>query len=147
MATRITAEMREEDRYLRELHRGLASVNFRKVHDIREAVSGLVNAVGGAEAVREHFRTRRELESALADIDFTEIIARARLRVDFVLPFGLVPHINMNDREYRGSTVAEVVRGAIISQIREEFLKAVFPHAREQRVPAVSPRPQRGNGA
>lgn len=127
------AEKDRADRYPRELRQGLASVNLRAVYDIREAVAALVAAVGGPEIMKQRFRSRQALDDALVDIDFDEIIAHTRFRHDFNVPFGEIPHIDMDDREYQEATVVEVVRGAVAMRIREDFLRTVFPYAREKK--------------
>lgn len=138
----MTQRILESDtanRHLRELRSGLASVNLRKVNNIQEAVVALVAAVGGKEIMRERFRTRSALDIALADIDFDEILANTRWNLNFSVPYGELPQIAMGDMDYRGLTVVEVVRGVFGAKIREDFLKIVFPYAREKKLPSGAP--------
>ncbi|MBI2638710.1 hypothetical protein HYW83_03915 [Candidatus Peregrinibacteria bacterium] len=140
------------DRYRHELYQRFASVNLRKVHDMREAIAELVAAAGGPELLRERFRSRNALDIALTDIDFTGLIAKARLNADFYVPFGEIPHTDTDDPDCEGLTIVQVIQGVIAMQIQEGILKAVFPHARERRArekkaPAVSAAVARkGNG-
>lgn len=139
-------EMDVTDRHLRELRQRLASINLRKVYNICQAVQELVAAAGGEAFLKKRFRSREVLDNALTNIDFDEIIAKARFHPDFNIPFGEVPHIEMNDPQYRGITVVDVVRGAVGNAIREGILKAVFPHAREKKMPAAAAVARKGNG-
>lgn len=133
MLQKVLEKRDTADRYLRELRQSLASVNLRAVYDIREAVSALVAAVGGPEITKQRFRTRSALDTALTDIDFDEILANTRWNPDFSVPYGELPQIAMGDKDYRGLTVVEVVRGVFGAKIREDFLRTVFPYAREKK--------------
>lgn len=111
--------------------------NLRKARTLEGAAAQIVQRLGGRKAIKQRFRTRKQLKDAFDNAELTEIYKRKRFPNPnrFLVPFGIISSRPEETREHVADdheveSIRSIVRVDVYDALKEQILKRVFPRAR-----------------